>query len=203
MRFSAKASRHIGSSGAACDAYSAAPPFRAEGASGGVLRRLPFADREGQTISQPYIVALMTERAQLKSTDRVLEIGTGSGYQAAILSQLVSEVYTIERLRDLAKGAENVLAALHYKNIFVSCGDGSLGWSEKGPFDAILVTAGAPYVPEALLKQLSLGGRLVIPVGDSFTQNLLRVTKISEKDVREELLEYVRFVPLIGEKGWG
>ncbi len=162
----------------------------------------PLSIGESQTISQPYIVALMTQSALLKDTDQVLEVGTGSGYQAAILSFLVKEVYTIERIESLALGAEKVLRELKCDNVHVKCGDGSLGWSEKGPFDAIIVTAGAPVLPSALKEQLNLGGRLVIPVGDSSFQNLLRVTRVSQEEFREEFLEAVRFVPLIGKNGW-
>ncbi len=161
---------------------------------------LPIGD--GQTISQPYIVALMTEAAQVKTEDRVLDIGTGSGYAAAIFSRIVDHVYTIERIAALTKKAKGCYTELGYDNIECKVGDGSLGWSGKAPFDAIVVTAGAPVVPESLVEQLSDGGRLIIPVGDAFGQRLLRLTKEASGEVRTETLEYVRFVPLIGAEGW-
>jgi protein-L-isoaspartate(D-aspartate) O-methyltransferase len=154
-----------------------------------------------QTISQPYIVALMTEALELKDTDRVLEIGTGSGYQAAILAELAAEVYSIDRLASLAEKAEKVLAELGYKNFQVRVGDGTLGWPEAAPFDAILVTAGAPQVPRPLLEQLALGGRLVAPVGDRFSQTLTRARKTGE-GVKFDYLGGCRFVRLIGKYGW-
>lgn len=162
---------------------------------------LPIA--EGQTISQPYIVAYMTEALELSTTDRVLEIGTGSGYAAAVLSRIVDTVYTIERLSGLANSAKQRLEQLGYTNINIHIGDGTLGWPEHAPYDAIVVTAGAPKVPQPLLEQLSVGGRLVIPVGRSCdTQELIRVRRIVDHDYRSEDLCAVRFVPLIGEAGW-
>jgi protein-L-isoaspartate(D-aspartate) O-methyltransferase len=156
-----------------------------------------------QTISQPYIVAIMTESAEIQSHDRVLEIGTGSGYQAAILSQLASEVYTIERIEELAHTALKRFQELKLNNIFTKVGDGSMGWKEKAPFDAILVTAGAPVVPGSLIEQLKEGGRLIIPVGDEMFQQLLRIRKPSQGGaITQEILEAVRFVPLIGKEGW-
>lgn len=162
---------------------------------------LPIA--EGQTISQPYIVAYMTEALELDSTDRVLEIGTGTGYSAAVLSRIVTIVYTVERLGELAKDARQRLERLGYSNIVIHEGDGTLGWQEHAPYDAIVVTAGAPNVPKPLLEQLSIGGRLVIPVGMSYdSQELIRVRRTSELDYRTEQLCGVRFVPLIGAAGW-
>lgn len=161
----------------------------------------PLPIGEGQTISQPYVVALMTEAAQLKDGDKVLEIGTGSGYQAAVLAEIVKEVYTIERVESLGLEAERALAAEHYSNIHLRIGDGSLGWPEEAPFDAILVTAASPSAPPSLLKQLAEGGRLIIPIGLPDLQTLLRYTKQNGK-VREESLEVVCFVPLLGKEGW-
>ena len=162
---------------------------------------LPIA--ASQTISQPYIVALMTAALELESGDRVLEVGTGSGYAAAILAEIADEVYTIERHKILADTARDKLRELGYENIQVLYGDGSLGWPEHAPFDAIVVAAGGPEVPETLKRQLAIGGRLVIPVGGSLrTQTLLRVRRISEHSYQQEDLGGVRFVPLIGAAGW-
>ena len=162
---------------------------------------LPIA--EGQTISQPYIVALMTEALVLEGGERVLEIGTGSGYGAAILAQIAGEVYTVERHGPLAEKAAATLADLGYDNAHVLHGDGTLGWPEHAPYDAIAVTAGGPRVPEALKEQLKIGGRLVIPIGtDPRVQELVRVTRVSQDEYDREDLADVRFVPLIGEEGW-
>ena len=162
---------------------------------------LPIA--EGQTISQPYIVAYMTEALELTVADRVLEIGTGSGYAAAVLSRIVTTVYSVERLGGLARSARQRLELLGYTNIVVHEGDGTLGWPEHAPYDAIVVTAGAPKVPQPLLEQLAIGGRLVIPVGRSYDlQVLVRVRRVAEHDYRNEELCGVRFVPLIGAAGW-
>ncbi len=162
---------------------------------------LPIAAR--QTISQPYIVALMTAALALKPGDRVLEIGTGSGYAAAVLAEIADDVYTIERHKILADTARKRLADLGYKNIQVLYGDGTLGWPEHAPFDAIIVAAGGPAVPEMLKQQLAIGGRLVIPVGTTLqTQKLVRIRRIGETDYLEEDLGGVRFVPLIGAAGW-
>lgn len=162
---------------------------------------LPIAG--GQTISQPYIVAYMTEALELSATDRVLEIGTGSGYAAAVLSRIVTTVYSVERLEELARSARQRLEGLGYTNVIVLEGDGTLGWPEHAPFDAIVVTAGAPRVPKPLLLQLAMGGRLVIPVGaTSFLQNLIRVRRLGEDEFRYEDLCGVRFVPLVGAEGW-
>lgn len=162
----------------------------------------PLPIGEKQTISQPYIVALMTDLLELTSNDHVLEIGTGSGYQTAILASLVRRVWTIERIRPLAMQARKVLDTLHLLNVNIKVGDGTLGWPEEGPFDAILVTAGAPAVPETLAAQLAPGGRLVIPVGDESNQTLLRIRKAADGTLTQETGIGCRFVPLIGQQGW-
>jgi protein-L-isoaspartate(D-aspartate) O-methyltransferase len=163
----------------------------------------PLDIAEGQTISQPYIVAYMTEALELSATDRVLEIGTGCGYAAAVLSRIVAKVYSVERLARLASSARQRLAALGYTNIVVHEGDGTLGWADHAPYNAIVVTAGAPDVPNALREQLATGGRLVIPVGAStYFQTLIRVRRVNEHEYRSEDLCGVRFVPLVGAEGW-
>ena len=169
-------------------------------------RRYAYVDSalsigEGQTISQPFIVAYMLAALELTATDRVLEIGTGSGYNAALCAELAAEVYSVERLPELASRATTQLRRHGYHNVQVHLGDGSLGWPEAAPYDAIVVTAGAPDVPEALQQQLAEGGRLVIPVGRSGSQRLVRVRREGEHSTRE-LLTPVRFVPLIGKEGW-
>lgn len=157
----------------------------------------------GQTISQPYIVALMLQALNLEEEDRVLEVGTGSGYAAALLAEIVKEVYTIERIEQLAVEARKVLKALNYRNVEVKIGDGSLGWKEKAPYDAIMVSAAAPYIPENLIEQLANRGRLIIPIGErSGIQQLKLITKKYNGKIKEESLEYVRFVPLLGEDSW-
>ena len=155
----------------------------------------------GQTISQPYIVALMTEALELSGRECVLEIGTGSGYQTAILAELAAEVYTIERLETLADVARDRLAEMGYTNVHYRAGDGTLGWPSVASFDGILVTAGAPEVPTALTGQLADGGRLVIPVGGLYSQDLLRVRRRGDHFCRESLCRCV-FVKLIGDQGW-
>lgn len=160
---------------------------------------LPIA--AGQTISQPYIVALMTEALRLQGSEKVLEIGTGSGYQAAILSRLCEKVYTVERVNTLLAGARKIFDSLRYFNIVAKLDDGTLGWPEFGPYDAVIVTAGGPEIPQPLIDQLADPGRLVIPVGDQDTQNLQLVTKSAGHTVIEHLAS-VRFVDLIGEHGW-
>ncbi|WP_163337281.1 protein-L-isoaspartate(D-aspartate) O-methyltransferase [Desulfopila sp. IMCC35008] len=160
---------------------------------------LPIA--AGQTISQPYIVASMTEALQLKGSERVLEIGTGSGYQAAVLSRLCEQVYTIERINTLLASARKVFDALRYFNIVAKLDDGTMGWPENAPYDAIIVTAGGPEIPQPLIDQLADPGRLIIPVGDQQIQELQLLTK-SEGEVRVEVLSSVRFVDLIGQHGW-
>jgi protein-L-isoaspartate(D-aspartate) O-methyltransferase len=169
-------------------------------------RALAYADRavpigEGQTISQPYIVATMTEALQLRPSDRVLEVGTGSGYQAAILGELASEIVTIERRADLAERARATLAALGYTNVAVVVGDGSLGWQDAAPYDAILVAAGSPSVPASLTAQLADGGRLVIPIGPREHQVLTVVRRVGDRFQQSDAGGCV-FVPLIGKEGW-
>jgi protein-L-isoaspartate(D-aspartate) O-methyltransferase len=148
-----------------------------------------------QTISQPYIVAYMTQAALLRPEDKVLEIGTGSGYQAAVLAEIVEKVYSIEILPPLAEEAEARLKDLGYENIFIRCGDGYQGWPEEAPFDAIIVTAAPEHIPEALVAQLKIGGRMIVPVGSVY-QELIRITKTSD-GVRQESLLPVRFVPMV------
>lgn len=155
----------------------------------------------GQTISQPYMVALMTECLNLKETDKVLEIGTGSGYQAAILAELCAEVYTVERLASLTEASKKILAELGYTNTKLKVDDGSLGWKEFTPYNGIIVTCGAPSVPEPLKEQLADGGRLVIPVGGDFSQVLTIIEKTKAGFSETEVCGCV-FVPLIGKYGW-
>jgi protein-L-isoaspartate(D-aspartate) O-methyltransferase len=154
-----------------------------------------------QTISQPYIVALMTQALGLKGKEKALEIGTGSGYQTTILAELSKRVYTIERIKPLMDKAIRLLGRLGYTNILFKAYDGTLGWKEKQPFDAIIVTAGAPRVPDPLLDQLVVGGRMLIPIGDKYSQELIKVTK-RKKGYRKENLGGCRFVDLIGVYGW-
>jgi len=167
------------------------------------LRSLAYEDRplsigEGQTISQPYMVAFMTELLSLKGTERVLEIGTGSGYQTAVLGKLAAEVYSIEIIPKLSERAKILLVQLGFDNVHLKVGDGFFGWAEQGPFDAILVTAAAPKIPEPLWRQLREGGRLIMPLGaERQAQTLVRVTKSDGKQVVEELTGVV-FVPLTG-----
>jgi protein-L-isoaspartate(D-aspartate) O-methyltransferase len=160
---------------------------------------LPIGD--GQTISQPFIVAYMTQALDLKGKERVLEIGTGSGYQTAILAELAERVYSVERNRALLDRARKALDQIHCRNVVTRLFDGSYGWAEEGPFDAILVTAGAPAVPEPLLKQLKVGGRLMIPIGERTTQKLVRVCRRS-RGFSEEKLMACSFVALVGAFGW-
>lgn len=162
---------------------------------------LPIA--AGQTISQPYIVGLMIEAALLKGGEKVLEIGTGSGYAAAVLSKIAAEVYTVERVSELASKAAAVLAEYKYRNVHVLHADGTLGWPEHAPYDAILVAAGGPRIPETLKRQLKTGGRLIIPVGsEARAEELVRVTRLSHDEYKTEDIADVRFVPLVGEEGW-
>jgi protein-L-isoaspartate(D-aspartate) O-methyltransferase len=162
---------------------------------------LPLPIGGGQTISQPYIVAAMTAALRLQSSDRVLEIGTGCGYQAAVLSRLAMEVFTIERRPELASNASAKLTRLGYANAHVHCGDGTLGLSEFAPFDAILVAAAAPAVPKPLLAQLAEGGRMILPVGDTEHQELQLIEKRGDA-FPTKMLEGCRFVPLVGFHGW-
>ena len=169
--------------------------------AGSAYRDTPLAIGQGQTISQPYIVAYMTELLELRGDERVLEIGTGSGYQAAVLAQLAAEVISIERFPSLAQEARERLAALGYDNVRVEVGDGTLGWPQDAPYDVIIVTAASPEMPEPLPEQLADGGRLVAPVGPRWTQHLVRVRREGGTFKRETLIG-VAFVPLIGTHGW-
>jgi len=163
----------------------------------------PLPIGEEQTISQPYVVALMAEALELRPEDRVLEIGAGSGYAAAVLSRIAREVWTVERHASLAREARERMERLGYRNVQVVHGDGTLGWPERAPYDAIVVAAGGPEVPPALLGQLAPGGRLVIPIGpDPRNQSLVRVRRRPEGGHVREDLGGVRFVPLIGAQGW-
>lgn len=168
------------------------------------LRRYAYADRplpigQGQTISQPYMVAVMTELLGVDRDDKVLEVGTGSGYQAAVLSEIVGHVYSIEIVEDLGLRAQERLRALGYENVTVKIGDGYAGWEDHAPFDAVIVTAGAPHIPPPLIEQLKPGGRLVIPVGPpSEVQELRVIEKVENGEVRERTVMPVRFVPLTG-----
>jgi len=161
----------------------------------------PLPIGEQQTISQPFIVAEMTNALELSKDDRVLEIGTGSGYQAAILAEIVFRVYTIERIRSLYIKTRKIFDTLRYHNIITKYSDGTVGWPDESPFDAIIVTAGAPDIPEVLTEQLALGGRMVLPVGNQYAQELVRLVK-DENGVRRENLGGCRFVKLVGEHGW-
>ncbi|GFO64473.1 protein-L-isoaspartate(D-aspartate) O-methyltransferase [Geomonas paludis] len=161
---------------------------------------LPIGEK--QTISQPYIVARMTELLALTGREKVLELGTGSGYQAAVLATLADRVCTVERIRPLAMKARKALDSLRLLNVNLKIGDGTEGWPEEAPFDAILVTAGAPALPECLVEQLAPGGRLVIPVGDRVDQKLLVIRKAADGSVTREEADDCRFVRLIGKNGW-
>ena len=161
----------------------------------------PLPIGKGQTISQPYMVALMTQCLELKGDEKVLEIGTGSGYQVAILAELAKEVYSLERIEGLARKAAKILQEMGYANIKFKVGDGTKGWEEHSPYQGIMVTAGSPDIPPALVDQLAEGGRMVIPIGDSFSQELVVVRKQRGKVEKENICGCV-FVPLIGEFGW-
>jgi protein-L-isoaspartate(D-aspartate) O-methyltransferase len=154
-----------------------------------------------QTISQPYIVALMTQELEVTGEEKVLEIGTGSGYQAAVLAIIGCKVYTIERIRELSEKANKVIRSLGLRDIYFRVGDGTLGWKEKAPFDRIIVTAGAPAVPDVLLEQLAPNGRIVIPVGNRISQQLLIITRTGSV-IEKRYVTGCTFVPLIGEMGW-
>lgn len=162
---------------------------------------IAFPIGEGQTISQPYTVAYQSELLHIKKGDKVLEIGTGSGYQCCILLELGAKVYTIERQEKLYERTKLVLPHIGYKPNFF-CGDGSIGLAKHAPFDKIIVTAGAPTVPEVLLKQLNIGGLLVIPVGDEKSQKMVTILKVGENDYEKVVLDTFRFVPLVGDKAW-
>jgi protein-L-isoaspartate(D-aspartate) O-methyltransferase len=167
-------------------------------------RSMAYEDRplpigEGQTISQPYIVALMSEALQLKGNEKVLEIGTGSGYQAAVLAELAKEVYSIEIIEQLAREAQGRLQELGYTNVWVRCGDGFYGWMEHAPYDAIIITCATPTIPEHLVEQLKDGGRMILPLGgDPFHQSLTVLTKKGRKVAQQQISDVV-FVPMIGE----
>ncbi len=161
----------------------------------------PLPIGEQQTISQPFIVAEMTQALALSKNDRVLEIGTGSGYQAAILAEIVYRVYTIERIFSLYKRSRRIFDVLQYHNIVTLYSDGTVGLPGEGPFDAIIVTAGAPGIPTALVNQLAIGGRMVIPVGNQYSQELIKLYR-DEKGIHQSVLGGCRFVKLIGDQGW-
>lgn len=156
----------------------------------------------GQTISQPYTVAAQTELLDIKPGEKILEIGTGSGYQCMVLCEMGADVYSVERHNELYHRAKEALRDFGYKAM-LKVGDGTLGWSTYAPYDGIVVTAGAPVVPDDLVKQLNIGGRLVIPVGDDQKQMMLRITRAAENEYKREELADFKFVPLIGKKGWG
>lgn len=155
----------------------------------------------GQTISQPFTVAKQTELLGIQPGDKILEIGTGSGYQCMVLCELKAEVYSVERHNELYHRAKDALRALGYRPQ-LKCGDGTLGWSTYAPYHGIVVTAGAPVVPDDLIRQLHIGGRLIIPVGSNTEQSMLRITRVSDEEYRQEEYEGFKFVPLIGQKGW-
>ncbi len=159
----------------------------------------PLPIGEGQTISQPYIVALMTEAVKLKSSDRVLEIGTGSGYQAAVLAEIVAEVFTIEIKKSLAESAAQRLKEMGYKNVRVKYGDGYFGWEEAAPFDAILITAAPNHIPPPLIKQLKEGGRLIVPLGSTIYYQQLTLARKHQGELLLDQMAPVAFVPMIGE----
>ncbi|MBS3808614.1 MAG: protein-L-isoaspartate(D-aspartate) O-methyltransferase [Desulfobacterales bacterium] len=161
----------------------------------------PLPIGEQQTISQPYIVAMMTEALQVDEDDRVLEIGTGSGYQAAVLAEIAYRVYTIERNRTLYQNARKVFEQLGYYNVIPRYSDGTIGWREESPFDAIIITAGAPEIPKPLIDQLAMGGRMVIPVGSSLSQKMIKVVK-DDQGIHQSELGGCRFVRLVGQYGW-
>ena len=165
----------------------------------------PLPIGEHQTISQPYIVALMTQELALTGSERVLEIGTGSGYQTAVLACLADRVFSVERIASLATNARRILDRLNLYNVAIRVGDGSYGWKEEAPFDAIITTAAVPEIPRYLLSQLAVGGRMVVPSGDRDVQTLYKLTRSKEnpEEIIQEDLGGCRFVSLIGESGWG
>ena len=175
--------------------------FIEEALTGEAYNDHPVPIGEKQTISQPYIVALMTETLELKGDENTLEIGTGSGYQTAILAELSSRVYTVERIKSLLVNARKLLAELGYSNILFKAFDGTLGWNEYAPFDAIMVTAGAPSLPGPLMDQLADNGRMIVPVGDRYSQELIKVIR-KGNSLEQENLGGCRFVNLIGVHGW-
>ena len=175
--------------------------FIEEALEGEAYNDHPLPIGHKQTISQPYIVALMTQALNLTGKERTLELGTGSGYQTAILAELSRTVYTVERIRPLMETAKEILDAFGYVNILYKIDDGTLGWKEFAPYDAIIVTAGAPQMPDPLLEQLDEGGRMIIPIGNRFSQDLIKVVKV-KNTFKEESLGGCRFVDLIGAHGW-
>ncbi len=162
----------------------------------------PLPIGEGQTISQPYIVALMTSALELKGDEKVLEIGTGSGYQTAILAELAKSVFTVERMEGLMLRARKILDRLGYFNVAYRVGDGTLGWPEMAPFQGIIVTAAAPQIPPPYLEQLDVGGRLIMPIGDKLAQVLYKIVKLPDGSLEKIDLGGCRFVPLVGAYGW-
>ncbi|GAB6888615.1 hypothetical protein JCM13304A_21140 [Desulfothermus okinawensis JCM 13304] len=177
--------------------------FVSEGLTHKAYEDRPLPIGYDQTISQPYIVAYMTQALRLVGGEKVLEVGTGCGYQAAVLAEIAKEVYTIERIPELAEKARKTLGDLNYNNVHVIVGDGTLGLKQFAPYDAIIVTAGGPKVPKPLISQLKVGGRLVMPVGEyRYGQTLVRITKGINDKINEEKLIDVLFVPLIGDEGW-
>lgn len=176
--------------------------FVPEALSSQAYNDFPLPIGERQTISQPYMVGVMSEALQLRGDEKVLEIGTGSGYQAAVLALLARQVFSLERIPELARQARRTLDNCGFARVNIRVTDGTYGWENEAPFDGIVVTAGAPAIPRPYLEQLTLGGRLVIPVGDRISQILVRVTRRGEQDFREERLFGCRFVPLVGNHGW-
>jgi len=175
--------------------------FVEEALQGQAYNDYPLPIGHGQTISQPYMVALMTEALELKGHEKVLEIGTGSGYQTAILAKLAEKIYSIERITDLAARARKILDQMNCYNVEIKIFDGTYGWKDKSPFDGIMVTAGAPEIPQPLIDQLAPGGRMVIPVGEAGLQDLFQVIR-TEGELIEKNLGGCRFVKLIGQYGW-
>jgi protein-L-isoaspartate(D-aspartate) O-methyltransferase len=173
--------------------------FVPEGSRNAAYDDYPLPIGQDQTISQPYIVAYMSEQLELRGDEKVLEIGTGSGYQTAVLSELAKDVYTIEFIATLAEAARERLKELHYDNVHLKSGDGYAGWAEHAPFDAIIVTAAAPFVPESLIAQLRDGGRLIIPLGDGIDSQVLTLIRKKGDSLIRTILEPVRFVPMRGE----
>lgn len=176
--------------------------FVEEALEGKAYQNTPLPIGERQTISQPYMVAVMSEALCLDGSETVLEVGTGSGYQAAVLALLAHRVFSLERIPSLARRARKVLDACGFSKVNIRLADGTHGWQDMAPFEAIVVTAGAPEVPQNYLDQLAVGGRLVIPVGDRDNQVLIRITRTGEREYQEEQLLGCRFVPLIGNHGW-
>ncbi|NOY87634.1 MAG: protein-L-isoaspartate(D-aspartate) O-methyltransferase [Deltaproteobacteria bacterium] len=176
--------------------------FVQETQRGSAYEDYPLPIGEGQTISQPYMVALMTEALNLTGEESVLEVGTGSGYQTAVLAELACKVYSVERIPSLTGQARKTLDSLGYKNVLVRLSDGTLGWPEYAPFDRIIVTAGAPSIPEPLVEQLVEDGILVVPVGSSLSQELIQLTRYRDGSIRKRKLGGCVFVRLVGKHGW-